>query len=193
MSEWIVGVLVGGMSVRMGRPKGLLAPPDGSAPTLVERTFQKVAEALPSAPAYLVGENPEYAGFSWPVLADAAPSSGPLGGIVALLELAEKNGALGALVVACDLPHLSAELVRRLAVTERFAPCLCPWVDERHQPLFARYSVDLLPTFQAALQSRKLALQPLVRDIPATVLVTSAEEQRELLDWDTPEDLERVL
>lgn len=192
MSEWIVGVLVGGKSTRMGTPKGLLAPTDGSAPTLVERTFQKVQEALPGTSAYLVGENPAYAGFPWPALVDAAPLSGPLGGIVALLELASERGASGAIVVACDLPHLSAGLIQRLAATDRFALCVCPWIDERHQPLFARYGQALLPTLRNALARRKLALQPLLREIPATILTTDAAEQQQLLDWDTPEDLTRV-
>jgi molybdopterin-guanine dinucleotide biosynthesis protein A len=61
-------------------------------------------------------ERPE----DWPTdspvlfLADAAPGSGPLGGLATALARVRATGGDGVLAVACDMPRLSADALRWL-------------------------------------------------------------------------------
>jgi molybdopterin-guanine dinucleotide biosynthesis protein A len=171
----------------MGRPKGLLRAPD-SPLTLAERLLGEVRAALPQSTCYLVGERAEYAHMALPVLQDEAQGAGPLGGLVALLAAAVRAGAPGALVLACDLPYVEAPLLRRLAEECPEAELFCPRVDDRYQPLFARYQVAMLEPFREALSTRRLALQRLLAEHGAEELVLDEGEAQSLRDWDTPED-----
>lgn len=191
-SELVVGVFVGGRSSRMGSPKGLLSAPEGAGLTLVERLLREIEGALPGVSCVLVGRRPEYRALERPQIEDAALEKGPLGGLVALLEFAKMHRREAALAIACDFPFLRAGLIRRLACEHPEARLLCPWLDERHQPLFARYTVELLPEFSSALAREELALMPLVNNARPTELLLSQSERAQLVDWDRPEDITKV-
>jgi molybdenum cofactor guanylyltransferase len=82
----------------------------------------RVAAALRSAGCVDVvacgGDHDELAPLGLPVLPDGHPGSGPLGAVLGVLELLERQEAAvaGVFVVACDLPALTgdtlAEMVR---------------------------------------------------------------------------------
>lgn len=203
-----VGVFVGGAARRMGQPKGLLQAPD-DAPregrSLVERlrsearaalsslTGPELAATFGSAPTFvLVGQRPEYDVLGFPSLPDAAPDRGPLGGLVALLEHAERHGFDATLALACDLPFVTAQLLARL-LTEHTSAAICaPRPDGIWQPLCARYSVGaVLPLARDALERGELSLQRLLRSVDAAELALSPREAAELTDWDTPDDVLR--
>lgn len=188
--KWIAGIFVGGTSSRMGSPKGLLPPPDGSAPTLVERLARVIGEAGVQDVPYLVGVRSEYAHLPMSFVADVRDDSGPLSGLVGLLRHAQRMGAEGAVVLACDFPYVRAPLVRRLMEEPEAEAVVCPYVDDRFQPLFARYRVQVLPSFERALGEGRLSLQPLIRAQRAWVPTLSEGELAELRDWDTPEDVD---
>jgi molybdopterin-guanine dinucleotide biosynthesis protein A len=182
----VAGIFVGGGSTRMGgRPKGLLRAPSGE--TLIER-WRSVFEAL-AIPCVLVGERAKdaYASAGLEVLADerAGGDLGPLGGLLALLGHA---GERSAIAVACDMPFVSVELVRRLASAAP-APAIAARRDGRWEPFFARYDAKaVLPTALAHADARRGSLQALLDAVGATELTMSAAEHAELRDWDTPED-----
>ena len=183
----LVGIFAGGASSRMGTPKGLLRAP-GSDEALLERLWRVSAEALPGAERAVVGRLDAYAGFGFETLEDAAECSGPLAGLVALLRAGRGAGARAVITLACDFPYLGAPLLKRLATEHPESPIVCPHLDDRYQPLFARYAVELLDPFELALTGRRLSLQPLVRG--AERLRLTPEEERELRDWDHPSDIE---
>jgi molybdopterin-guanine dinucleotide biosynthesis protein A len=99
-------VLVGGASARMGRDKALL-PFRGAA--LVDHVARQVAEAAGSVA--LVGRPERYAHLPYLLVADEYPGRGPLAGIHAALGASRADWNL---VVACDMPDLTALFLREL-------------------------------------------------------------------------------
>lgn len=135
-------ILAGGASRRMGTDKSQL---------LIERqTFtERIAETLSAVAdsVTLVGG----LGSNLPRLprvADVYPQWGALGGIHAALTACKSDWAI---VVACDLPFVTAELFSFLASFSLDHDAVVPiQQDGRPQPLAALYRVD--PCLQRATQ-----------------------------------------
>lgn len=108
MQPGAVGIiLAGGRSSRMGTDKALL---EIEGESLLVRSTRIVSSVV--AEVLIVGRTelpPELAGT--PAIEDRYPGTGPLGGIASGLA---QVGAEWALVVACDLPFLQADLLRLL-------------------------------------------------------------------------------
>lgn len=171
-------VLAGGQSRRMGRPKALLPVPPHDLPLLahvVARLRGGIAgeptpgEPTPGKPTFgeptvgepivVVASDPALAsrvdlgpGVLW--LQDLWPDSGALGGLATGLQ----HGSGWALVVACDLPLIRADVCRFLhssltmdaAGEDRF-DALIPVVHAREQTLCALYHSRCLPAIAAHL------------------------------------------
>src|SRR5512140_2393706 len=165
----LAGIFVGGASSRMGgRAKGLLPSPDG--PPIVDR-WRGLFQTL-GIPCVLVGRRAEYAGVPLEVLDDAPAGIGPLGGLVALLAHA-RGRARYALAVGCDMPLVSAELVGRILAAPD-AAAVAPRVNERWEPMLARYDVARAhPIAQARARgdARGRSLQGLLDELAAAPLV----------------------
>ncbi|HNR34246.1 MAG TPA: molybdopterin-guanine dinucleotide biosynthesis protein B [Candidatus Hydrogenedentes bacterium] len=128
------GILIGGQSSRMGRPKHLIE--QGGA-TWMERIAASLAGHADSVVVLGKGELPP-ALHGLPRLADAAGSSGPIAGMRAAMRW---DPLASWLFVACDMPLVNAEAVAwllghrapgRWAVMPRSGP-------GRVEPLFALY------------------------------------------------------
>lgn len=146
-------VLVGGRASRMGRDKALLRW-DGAP--LAGLLAGRVREAVGSAT--LVGPPEKYAHLGFPCLPDEVPGRGPLGGIVSALAA---SGAEWNLVVACDMPLLTVELLGALAAAAEASggECLAPRSPEgRLEPLCAVYHRDCLPVLREALAAGRYKL-----------------------------------
>lgn len=121
-------VLAGGQSSRMGRDKALLPYRD----TLLVDWIARQVEAAAGS-ATLVGHPGRYRFLGRPVLADLRPGCGPLAGIETALEAttAEFN-----LIVACDLPNLTRDLLAGLleAAMGQDADCTLPEAPGIDQP-----------------------------------------------------------
>jgi molybdopterin-guanine dinucleotide biosynthesis protein A len=178
-----LGIFVGGAARRMGgAPKGLLRAPDGR--TIVER-WQALAREV-GLPALLVGDAGAYAGLGLDAVADARPGAGPLSGLVGLLRA---RADAQVVAVACDMPHMTAPLLARLASSPSRAAVLAPARDGRFEPLFARYErARVLPLAEAQLQTGDLSLQRLLRAAGAEAFELAADEWPLLVDWDEPAD-----
>ncbi len=177
----IAGIFVGGASSRMGSPKGLLRAPSGE--TLVSRLARVVTEA--GLEPLLVGQRAEYEKLGLRSIPDAS-AEGPLGGLIALLEAANGERVIA---IACDMPHVTVELVRKL-VHAPDAPVVAPRRGGRWEPLFARYdSSPVLDVAKERAVQKELALQGLLDAAGAAPLLLDDDESALLDDWDAPEDL----
>jgi molybdopterin-guanine dinucleotide biosynthesis protein A len=141
-------VLVGGKSSRMARDKALL-PFRGGA--LAGYVAAMVASAAGSAT--LIGDPQKYGHLGYPVLPDRSPGIGPVGGIESALSytVADWN-----LVLACDMPAISAEFLRGLldAAECAGADALLPaGPSGRLEPLSAVYHRRCGATLRRALEA----------------------------------------
>jgi molybdopterin-guanine dinucleotide biosynthesis protein A len=188
----VVGLFVGGRGSRFGGvAKGNLLHPSGAR--LVEHLMDVVRTALPDAVLVLVGERAGYEDLALPTLRDSPPGVGPLGGLRALVAFARDEGRDAAVAIACDMPYLTSELVRRLAREEPHAWALAPRDDGRWQTLAARYGVPVLPVLDAAIGAHEHSLQRIFERLGADahVLPVDDGELEALRDWDSPGDLNR--
>jgi molybdopterin-guanine dinucleotide biosynthesis protein A len=105
MATLVGAVLTGGASRRMGRTKALIEL-DGVP--MARRVADALALAGCSSVIAYGGDPVELAPLGMPVLPDRHPGSGPLGGVLGVLELfAESDLHIdGVFVAACDLPAL---------------------------------------------------------------------------------------
>lgn len=129
------GVLIGGKSSRMGRPKHLIKC---HGITWLESTVGKLREKVDRVVISGAGDIPaSLAGI--PVVGDVAGLEGPLAGVLALLRW---EPSASWLVTACDLPDLQPEaldwlLNMRLADTCAILPDL--QANGQLEPLLAYY------------------------------------------------------
>lgn len=128
-------ILAGGLSRRMGSPKALLDV--GGSPMIahVARVVASVASSVT-----LVSDRSEEVSFlGLPVIPDLHPASGPLGGLHAALMAARSDAVL---LVSCDLPFLTSELLSGLIRHHGLRPATVPRTDRLH-PVCAMYDRSL--------------------------------------------------
>lgn len=157
--EASAAILAGGKSSRMGRDKGLL-PVKGTP--LIQRVAGQLREQFDEL---LISTNtPErHACPGARAVADWAPGRGPLMGIASALEAASHARLF---VVACDIPLVHLETVRRMLVLAEDHDCVIPRSPAGPEPLFAVYRKGALPAMREALaagEGRISAVFPRVR------------------------------
>lgn len=192
MRQPLCGLFIGGQARRMGGvAKGLLPAPDTGEPLVVR--LRRHAESL-GLRCVLVGAAPAYSGLGLPMLADDPPGIGPLGGLRALLGAADSAPVVA---LACDLPYLETELLRRLLAAPSTGAdgqphdVIAARRDDRWEPLCARYAATVLPVLNTTLAAGERSFQALLRRLRVHELPLLATEAAQLADWDAPEDLTR--
>lgn len=144
-----VFVLAGGRSSRMGRDKALL--PFHGRP-LVEHVAAQARGVTDNIT--LVGDISRYTNLGYPVIEDIFPGHGPLSGLHAALTSTRSEWNL---ILACDMPELTAEfLVRLMAQAEagQAAAVIPVGPDSVPQPLCAAYRRRCAPLITRALENR---------------------------------------
>ena len=152
-------VLAGGDSSRMGRDKALLAV-DGA--TLIERITGCVAEAAGNVT--VIGSPEKYGFLDVPVIPDAIPGLGPLGGLLTALRSTTADWNL---VVACDMPRLNADFLRGLvrAGERTQKDAIVPVSPAGLEPLCAVYHRAILSRVEQAIHHKLLKMQDFVRTL----------------------------
>ena len=180
-------ILAGGQSRRMGADKSQLR--------IANQTFtDKIAEELLQVTdsVTLVGAHGQNSRFQ--SVADVYPKWGALGGLHASLANCRREWAL---VVACDLPFVTAELFKQLASLRADHDAVVPLqADDRPQPLAAFYRVE--PCLERATElihagrRRPLDLLELVntRWVPFNEIRNLDQAERFFANINTPDDYE---
>ncbi|MDH3284312.1 MAG: molybdenum cofactor guanylyltransferase [Acidobacteriota bacterium] len=146
------GLLVGGSSERMGRPKALIQYRGSSFAERIAAALAPHVEEI-----RIIGEGevaPALAGHAR--IADAPGTRGPIAGLLAALR---SNRGASWLIAACDLPLVSAEAVGWLVAQRRadawaVLPSLSPGTVE---PLLALYEPEALALLEDLARTEKPA------------------------------------
>ena len=162
-----ISILAGGLSTRMGRDKAAL------------RFRGKTLLGHVRAAAKATG---------WPVRVirrDLVERCGPLGGIYTALKTSE---AAVEVFLACDMPFVSTELVRRLVaqLSAKRAAVFAVSGLEAGFPLVIR--VDALPVIESQMEIRAFSLQKLAVALKARRVRISKVRQGELRNINTPDE-----
>ena len=139
MKQIAAFILAGGASSRMGTDKSQLHIEQQTFTERIAETLLKITDSVT-----IVGRDSDES--SLPSVADVYPKWGALGGIHGALAACSREWAI---VVACDLPFVTAELFSHLAALRMDHDAVVPiQEDGRPQPLAALYRVD--PCLQQA-------------------------------------------
>ena len=143
-------ILAGGQGRRMGgQDKGLI---EFDGRSLVEILIEKLARQSVAITINANRNQPIYADFGYPVIADRlADYQGPLAGFASAMEAVDNAFIL---TLPCDSPLLVDDYVERFIASYRHdpAPIHVAFDGERLQPVHALISVDLRDSLQAFLE-----------------------------------------
>jgi len=146
----------------MGQDKALLQFQGTALIAHIARTVREAAGNVT-----LVG-NPERYGFlGYPVVRDRVPSCGPLGGIYTALRTSTTDWNL---VVACDMPGISAPVLTALLNRSARSGKRCVTAQGKNggwEPLCAVYHRDCLPVLASALRDKRLRMMDLMKELDA--------------------------
>jgi molybdopterin-guanine dinucleotide biosynthesis protein A len=160
----IVGcILAGGKSSRMGSDKSLL--PLAGVP-LIERIALVMREVFESV-VVVSDRRDEYKFLGLSILQDIKKDSGPLGGIHAALVQTKADHLF---VVACDMPFVSAELIRHVVSAESGANATVPTMNGQLQPLCGLYSRTCLAIVERSLNNETYKLQSVLEELQPTIV-----------------------
>lgn len=192
-------VLVGGRSSRLGRDKAFV---EFGGVTLAARAARTIEAAFGDARVTFVAggdsqfPNDAVAALGRPMIADLRPGFGAWSGLHAAVADARGEWAL---VLACDYPFVSAELLRHLVtcVTDDHDAVVPVQSDGRLQPLCAVYRAKPLVAEIEALMDSSGAMPPLVvfldrkqtRRVEVDEYLTFGDPDRLFANINTPADL----
>jgi molybdopterin-guanine dinucleotide biosynthesis protein A len=186
----VVGcILAGGKSSRMGSDKCFLVF-DGLS--LIERAVN-LLRAVFSTVVVSSDKQKELAFLNIPIVPDIRKDCGPLGGIHAAFV---HTGAARLFVLACDMPFVSADLIRHI-VAHASAGATVPTMNGRVQPLCGLYERNCLPAIERALEEERFTVRNIVDELNPTFVTLTPELSffsPDLLDnLNAPHDVERAL
>lgn len=183
----------------MGTDKALLVV---GGTTLLERTIGEVGSIADDV--FIVGFRPQYADCGVAVIADAYPGAGTLGGIATALRHAVNERVI---VVGCDMPLLSAQLLAAIAAVDPSADVTVPVRGCAHRRQGTAHTFETLH----AVYNRR-CLEPIERRLIAgdyrvfaffeDVRVRSLDESwlrridptlESMTNTNTPEEFQRVI
>lgn len=191
-------ILAGGASSRFGAPKALA---EVGGRRIIDRVREVVAVAVRDV-VLIANEPAVFSDVDLPTRPDRITGMGPLAGFETALRWAMEMRRPGALVVACDMPFVSAPLLREIVrrTTAGDADAVVPESAGRRgmEPLCAWYSVRCLDAVERALGSGERSLVALVGSVRAE-RITLPEVRRFgdpdilFLNVNTPADLQRAI
>ena len=128
-------------------------------------------------------------------MVDRYPGAGSLGGIFSGLDAADTSWVLA---VACDMPFLNLDLLRRMLSLREGFDAVVPVIEGRPEPTHSLYSKACLPFIEPRLVSGDLKISGFYNDVRVKYL--SEEEVRSLdpeclsfFNVNTLQDLEKAL
>jgi molybdopterin-guanine dinucleotide biosynthesis protein A len=188
----VTGVIqAGGRSTRMGgRPKALL---ELGGRRIIERVLDAVSPVVDDV--LIVTNTPDlYRFLALPMVADAYPDHGSLGGIFTGLAAAAGDAAF---TVACDMPFVHREVVRLLVARAAEGDVVIPRVGDQLETMHAVYGKRCLPHIEARLRAGQLKIvgffdQVRVVEVGEVEVARHRAPAVAFMNVNTPEELARA-
>lgn len=182
-------ILAGGAARRMsGADKGLVEY-DGVA--MVERVIRAVAPSVEQV--VIISNNPGgYSRFLVPVYEDLIRGMGPLSGLYTAFEV---TGASELLLVACDMPLVSTEMIEFiLARASLPGDAVIPLVEGREQGLLAVYRSSAIEKFRERIIKGDIQFDEFRRGLDKShigedELMSIEPDLRSFINVNSPEDI----
>lgn len=179
-------ILCGGKSSRMGGDKAMI---DFQGKRMVEHVLENIK---PICKEILISANDEkFDEFGHPVVPDQWLDFGPAAGIQSSLE---KSGTELNLIISCDLPLASTEMLQYLYQFSEFAEITVPRVDTHLQPLCGYYKTGIRNRFRQYLLSGEKSPQFLIQNFNLRIITSEMmpgfNMQLELKNFNEPRDIQ---
>lgn len=179
-------ILAGGRSSRMQRDKAFLSC---RGTTLLARQVALVRELAPAEILISGRVDADYGVLGLPVLLDRFTDLGPLAGVER--ALGEAHSPL-LLVLAVDLPDMTADFLRGLAARCRAGSGVVPRTRLGLEPLAAFYPTSMQPIAAAMLHQEQAAMTEFVRRGMSAGLMDEwacpPTDEAWFRNWNEPED-----
>jgi molybdopterin-guanine dinucleotide biosynthesis protein A len=187
-----VAILAGGQATRFGgRDKGSLLV---GGLSILERQLREVSQVADEV--LLVGAHaaPVLAGVPIRIVADRVTGAGPLGGLDAALAAAGRDHVM---IIAGDMPYVSAQLVAFLTSLGHDADAVVPRTERGYHTLCAVYARSCASFVARRLAARAFAMKHLLGDVKVRAVDTGelavfGDPDRLLANVNTPADLDRI-
>jgi len=186
-----IAVQAGGKSSRMGEDKALIRL---AGIPLIERVLARI-DGLADEILITTNRPETLAHLNLRMVGDEVPGAGALPGLKTALSAARGDVVL---ILSCDTPFVSRELLEHLLGRAHEADVIVPKRGDKYEPLQAVYNRALcLPAVEAALASserRMVSFYPQVHVLPIEEKVLSKLDPSGLsfFNVNTTEDLERA-
>lgn len=173
-----------------GEPKALL---ELGGKRIIERVVDAVAGVLDDL--LVVTNTPErYAFLGLPMVPDAVPDGGALGGIYTGLRAA---GGDAAFTVACDMPFLHPAIVRMVVERAGEGDVVIPRTGEQLETMHAVYGRRCLGPMEARLRAGELKIVGFFADVrvvalDARLIAQHRAPELAFMNVNTPAELERA-
>jgi molybdenum cofactor guanylyltransferase len=173
-----------------GEPKALL---EVGSRRIIERVIAALVPVLDDL--LIVTNTPEqYAFLDLPMVSDAYPDHGSLGGIFSGLRAAPGDIAF---TVACDMPFLHPDAVRLVVERAAEAEVVIPRVGDQLETMHAAYAKTCLPHIEQRLLAGQFKIvgffdRVRVREIPEAAIAAIREPHVLFMNVNTPDELERA-
>ncbi|MDP8254685.1 MAG: molybdenum cofactor guanylyltransferase [Candidatus Alcyoniella australis] len=182
-------ILAGGRSRRMGRDKCLIELGGQPLIELLLRELQQAADQVLIAANHVE----RFASLNVRVVSDIHPGNGALAGLHAGLWACDGERAF---VCACDMPRITAEVVRTMFALAPEADVVVPRLGEYLEPLCAVYSCSCLPHIERSIMCGERRLVSFYDKVRVVEVGPQDFPDDPLLKFttniNTPEDLEQL-
>jgi molybdopterin-guanine dinucleotide biosynthesis protein A len=197
MRAHVLGAIIaGGASTRFGSPKALAVL---GGRRIIDRAADALRAALEHDDVFAVINDDDLAdNVTLPAITDVRFGAGALGGLHAALLHARERGAAGILAVSCDMPFVSAGLLRDL-LQYAGADAALPESEGRRgvEPLCAWYATSCIEPIEAALgrgDARMIGFHSdiVMQRMPLAAVRAHGDPAVMFLNLNTPADLQRA-
>ena len=186
-TPFAAAVLAGGRASRMGTDKAFFV---WRGQRLLDRQLNLLSSLGPVELLLSGRRGVDYGVARAQLVHDLVPDQGPLGGLVAVMESTE---APHVVVLAVDMPTMTAEFMRRLLARRRSGVGVVVRTASSWEPLAALYPREILPLLRERLARQELALQQLIESAVAAGLLVpmdvSPAEMGLFANLNTPADV----